>query len=700
MVALIAVIAMYLVRRILDPITRVADAARRRGDGESRSRAAVGGRGEVAALGRAFNTMADSLDERDRAIELVRQRLQGVLNHAGTIIYIKDPNGAYEIVNRAFLDARELRAHDVIGQTEAAFSRPEVAAAIAADDEAVARGGRAMSSEYTVATPDGERTYLSVKFPIPAPDGGAVTIAGISTDITEQKAATQAALNAARAKSEFLANMSHELRTPLNGVIGMAHLLSDTELNGPQRQYVDALGVSGEALLAVVGHVLDFSKLEARKLELYPTNFDLPRLIRESCLIVAETAHGKGVALSHALGPDVPQFVTGDRARLRQILLNLLSNAVKFTSAGEITVTGSADDRGLMRFEVADTEIGITPADTAKLFAPFSQADQSTTRKYGGTGLGLANSRELVELMGGEIGTRPNHPGGSVFWFTAALQEAHASEDPLEECATRSGRIVLGDDSDESPLVLIAEDNEVNQIVATTMLQQHGLRTHLATDGLDAVAMSTKQRYAAIFMDCQMPCLDGYEATARIRAHGASRQSPIIATTAHWTNGGRERCIAAGMDDYLAKPVRPDQLNAVLARWLPHWTLVAPVIRTPDDDSGATLDPAVVAGLQGGFDAASLTELLAIFEQSTQDYLSGLQQAVTVGDTTEVCRLAHQLKGSGAALGALTLSEACRSLELKAKQGAEPPLSTEELDRLAEIAAASQSELRVQLLAA
>jgi signal transduction histidine kinase/CheY-like chemotaxis protein/CHASE3 domain sensor protein len=699
-VALIAGLAAYLVRCILDPITRVAEAARVKGDGLSDVRARVGGSGEVAALGQAFNAMADSLDERDHAIDLVHQRLQGVLDHAGTVIYIKDTDGAYEIVNRAFLDARDLRASDVIGHTEAAFSPPEVAAAIAADDEAVVQTGEAMSSEYTVPTPAGERTYLSVKFPIPARDGSGVTIGGISTDITEQKAATEAVLDAARAKSEFLANMSHELRTPLNGVIGMAHLLSDTALTATQRRYVGALGASGEALLAVIGHVLDFSKLEARKLELDPTDFDLHRLIRESCLIVAETAHRKGVALNHALGPDVAQFVTGDRARLRQILLNLLSNAVKFTAVGQITVTASADDGGRLRFEVTDTGVGVPPGARNRLFAPFAQADQSTTRKYGGTGLGLAISRELVQLMGGEIGVRPHQPTGSVFWFTAALPVADAFEDPSEEWATRCGRIVPGEDPDESPLVLIAEDNEVNQIVATTMLQQRGLRTHLATDGFEAVAMSATQRYAVIFMDCQMPGLDGYEATARIRASGANRQAPIIAITAHSTNGGRERCISAGMDDYLAKPVRPEQLNAILAHWLPGWMLVMPVVIAPDEDPGATLDPTVVAGLQDGLDAAALTELLAIFEQSTQDYLSGLQHAVTADDTEEVCRLMHQLKGSGAALGALTLSDACRSLELKAKQGATPPLSADELGRLAEIAAASQSELRVQLLAA
>jgi PAS domain S-box-containing protein len=696
-VALIASIAAYLVRGILDPIARVAEAARRRGDGEHDSRAAVGGNGEVASLGRAFNAMADSLDERDRAIDLVRQRLQGVLDHAGTIIYIKDAAGAYEIVNRAFEEARDLRAQDVIGQTEAAFSPPDVAAAIAADDAAVAHAGQAMSSEYTVSTPDGTRTYLSVKFPIPAPDGGAVTIGGISTDITEQKEAMEAALDAARAKSEFLANMSHELRTPLNGVIGMAHLLGDTELSRAQRQYVDALAASGEALLAVIGHVLDFSKLEARKLELDPTNFDLHRLIRESCLIVAETARGKGVELRHVVVPGVPQFVRGDRARLRQIVLNLLSNAVKFTSEGEIVVTVSTAEDGLVRFYVADTGVGIPPGTTAKLFAPFSQADQSTTRKYGGTGLGLAISRDLAELMGGQIGARPNHPRGSVFWFAAALPQTQAPEDPLEDSALRSERVVLADGSADAPLVLIAEDNEVNQIVASTMLQQRGLRTHLATNGFEAVTMGAERRYAAIFMDCQMPGLDGYEATARVRAQGASRETPIIAMTAHSMNGGRERCIAAGMDDYLAKPVRPDQLDAILAHWLPRLVPVALGAGAAAADPAATLDHTVVAGLQDGFDYAALTELLAIFEQSTDDYLSGLEQAGAAGDADEVCRLAHQLKGSGAALGALALSDACRTLEQRAKQAA---VSPDEVRRLAEIAAASQSELRVALLAA
>ncbi len=701
---LLSAIAAYLGRSVLAPVSLVAHAASRRGAGELGVRVPETGRGEITSLARSFNTMVNTLEERDRALNITRERLQSILDHAVASIYIKDQGGRFLLVNHGYALVRDLGIEDIIGRTERDFSPAEVADRIAADERAVIQTGKPVSAEDTIQTPSGLRTYLSVKFAIPAPPGGEMTIGGISTDITDRKRALVEAIEASRLKSEFVANMSHEIRTPLNGVIGMTELLRETGLDAVQREYVDALAASGEALMAAIGDILDFSKLEAGHLRLDSTDFELSTLVEDSCMMLAEPARAKGLELGHWVESDVPVFVRGDRARLRQILLNLISNAVKFTTTGEIMVRVTSASAQLLCFEVSDTGVGIKADQVGLLFQAFSQADQSTTREYGGTGLGLAISRELAVVMGGEIGAEPREEGGSRFWFTAKLPPvelpADAAARPTHELAglraliveanqtvgamlehylaawglacdcvdrteaaldaldraRREGRpyqlamldssiggtdgiefarsiragstlgrpaIVLltssvaeGQAAAEAGLdhhvlkpprqsqlynviaaaigarpsapapatpnlprssvphiadgahVLVAEDNEINQLVVTAMLQKRGLKVDVATNGAEAVRMSATNDYAAIFMDCQLPELDGYQATAQIRARDAGRHTTIIATTAHSMPEDRDRCLAAGMSDYLSKPIRGAQLDQVLRRWL------------------------------------------------------------------------------------------------------------------------------------
>ena len=375
--------------------------------------------------------MAQTLEERELTLRTINERFQGVLDNANAAIYIKDTDSRYLLVNREFERIRSMKAEEILGQNGNELGSAEPADRARATDRAVIDGGMPISFEQELSSPEGNRTYLAVKFPVQDEHGAVTAVAGISTDITEQKRALAEAVEASRHKSEFVANMSHELRTPLNGVVGMTTLLAATSLDSVQREYTDALASSGAALLAIINDILDFSKIEVGHLELDPTNFDLRAAVAEACLMPAEQARAKGLRVSHWVDADVPITVQGDRRRLRQILLNLLSNAVKFTATGDVEVRVSHAGGDVVRFEVADTGVGVDEEHVAHLFDAFVQADQSTTRRYGGTGLGLAIARDLANRMGGDIGAVPRAGRGSVFWFTAVLPAVANPERPV-----------------------------------------------------------------------------------------------------------------------------------------------------------------------------------------------------------------------------------------------------------------------------
>ncbi len=479
--------------------------------------------------------------------------------------------------------------------------------------------------------------------------------------------AQREAEGASRLKSDFLANMSHEIRTPLNGIIGMSQLLSDERIDAGLRQYVDGIKTSADSLLYLVNDILDFSKIEAGKLEIDVEDFKWPDLMTDCERVLRYAAERKGLTLSFSSSDGIPT-VRGDRRRLLQVLMNLVSNAIKFTETGSVTVSTQAtvdSEEVRLKVEVSDTGIGVSGEVAARLFHPFSQADASSRKRFGGTGLGLSISKKLIELMGGAIGMRPAEGRGSVFWFELRLEKAASalpapSFGDISRLGEDHSRMHFSAVSGERKRILVVEDNEMNRQVMLRMLEKLQYDVESVSSGAEAIAAVESRTWDLILMDCQMPGMDGYEAARRIRRLQSVKNSPkrpILAVTASVAPGERERCLAAGMDDYLAKPIDLFQLKRSLARWLEG--------QRQGIDTAALKKLSALSTKEGD---DVVNEFVSLFLRTAPQRIEAVRSALERKDVASVAREAHTLKSSCAYVGAISMKDICEEIESRATQ--------------------------------
>jgi two-component system, sensor histidine kinase and response regulator len=788
----------------------------------------------------------------EQALQHDRILLRTVIDNLPDAIFVKDLEYRKTIANPA--DVRNMgftSESEVLGKSDFDIFPQAVAEQTNVDDRTVVQTGiPVLNREELLTNKNGDRYWLlTSKIPLRDNDGAITGLVGIGIDITDRKLAEEAlarqnedlarakavaedqaceleqqaeslreareqALEASRLKSEFVANMSHEIRTPLNGIIGMAGLLMDTRVTPDQQEYVDVIHKSGEILLNVINDILDFSKIEAGRMSLEVVPFNLQEVFEESLELHAQAARAKGLEVTCFVEENVPTELKGDPGRIRQILMNLIGNAIKFTEHGEISLRAQlvSEDpsAAVIRLSVHDTGIGISPDAQRRLFQPFTQADGSTTRRFGGTGLGLTISKRLSEMMHGTISVESQPGTGSTFHVTctfekqtttlvappsleacdihilavddnetsrsilhhqlnawrirhdiadcgrnalAQLHEAAAHNDPytlaivdmqmpeidglmlarmiradasipalkllmlssagdstkeaLEEAgldaflkkpvrqsalldviagltgyrqlhgATRtppsSSQDTLAAFTEWSPRICVAEDNTVNQKVAKRIMERLGCHVDVVANGIEAVEAVISLPYDIVFMDCQMPEMDGFEATAMIRQkEGSTKHSVIIAMTANALSGDRERCLAGGMDDYVSKPVKPGELATVIRKWLATSPNKGDRSTRRPTEEPVIVDHHRLSELESGsgeLDARFLQDLIQEFMADAAQQIKEMYAAASTNDAPRMRSAAHSLKGSCANLGFRALAETCQQLQQLAEIG-------------------------------
>ncbi len=597
-----------------------------------------------------------------------RARLRAILDHVPVSISLKDRQHRYVVLNKQYETWFGVTQQQQLGRTLGDVGTdPEFTALMESIEDRVLASG--VVESFEVKEPDvgtAPSWVLTTKFPVRAFDGRIIGIGTVNIDISQRRAAEQAlkdakdaAERASWAKSEFLARMSHEIRTPMNGIIGIADLLLDGKLNEVQRSRVKLVKDSGKSLLAIINDILDVSKVEAGKLELERIAMNPAEVVEGAIAIVRGAAEAKHLELRAALASDLPEWIEGDPTRLRQILLNLLANAAKFTERGGITVAVSREpgkDTRQIRFVVTDTGIGIPLERRHLLFQDFSQIDRSTTRRFGGSGLGLAIAKRLAEAMGGAIGCDSEPGRGSAFWFTIAMTEAEppaAIGDAAATVATARARI------------LVADDIATNRLVAEGLLTAAGHHVTLVADGAAAVEAVQAGGYDLVFMDVEMPVMDGVSATEAIRRLGAGvRDIPIVALTASAMPAEVARCRAAGMNDHLAKPIEREALLAAVANWSRAGMASEPA--GTGATAAAVVDDAMLGELERTLGTAKLVELSVCFREHLRRSIDVIASPI---DRLRLAEEVHSLTSYSGNLGCRELSNSSRELMNALKLG-------------------------------
>ena len=663
-----------------------------------------------------LGVLRDITREKEYQDELAK--LSVVASNTDNLVVITDSQGLIDWVNPAFVSRTGFSLDEVRGRKPGWFLQgPGTDPAAVARVRTAIRERRSVTEELLNYTKAGEPYWITLNLtPVIDADGNLERFISVQSDTTErhryeeeirlQKSALEdrvvsrtaelarakeQAEAATQAKSVFVANMSHEIRTPLNAIIGFSRLLTDTSLDPRQRDYVEKTARAAEVLMRTVNDVLDFSKIEAGAVELEERPFALADVMESVDTVVGSVARNKGLRFTVSIDPRAPAAILGDALRLEQVLLNLAGNAIKFTAAGSvdvrIDVRDRVVDRSLLRFSVIDTGIGLSEEQVARLFRAFTQADASTTRQYGGTGLGLTISERLVGLMGGSIQIASSPGQGSTFSFELRVQEASLPDRPEADADAPAPSV-------EGVRVLVAEDNPFNQQVARDLLERAGAVVLLADNGqavLDLLADGTV--VDVVLMDMQMPVMDGLEATRRLRGMPEHEGLPIIAMTANALAEDTAACLAAGMDGFESKPIDPDRLVATIAEH---------VRRDAARGAGATASPSPAN--DAGFDPGALSRLLnddpakvavfaAKYVESAEPGVRQLTVAEGPRDLLAMSRIAHSLKSSSATVGAHAVSTLCQRLEAACAQG-----DVAAADRLAREIAAEFARVRSLLL--
>ncbi len=635
----------------------------------------------------------------EKALREKEHLLSDIIEFVPDATLVIDQQGKGLAWNRSMEEMTGIREEDILGKGDYAYAVPyygkpkpilidlagrRPASKLEAAYDQVYRDGERLTAETCNVCLKGRIAWLrGSASALKDPHGEIVAAIESIRDVTadryaeiELRRAKEEAEEAAQAKSEFLATMSHEIRTPMNAIINLTRLLLETPLDRQQRKYAEIAMTSSELLLSLINDILDFSKIEAGRLELEHTAFALEELLESVISPMRLKAEEKGLYLKQEIVPQMHLYFAGDPVRLQQILLNFLNNAIKFTEHGGITVRIASQeekaDRILLKITVSDTGIGIPQEQMKRLFHSFSQADASTSRKYGGTGLGLTICKRLSEIMGGQVGVASEQGKGSTFWFTVLVQKISADAVVSE---TRKSR--LHGSLSFVPALLLVEDNRINQYVALSILKKFGLNADIAENGVQALEMLRQKEYDFVFMDIQMPEMDGFEAARRIRDPSSDvlrSDVPIVAMTADATKEDRDRCLAVGMNDYIPKPVNRERLCSVLQQQLGERKKTdreqEPLIRTAEVQSDSATD----ISLEGlpifdradlmdrlGGDEEGIDEFMADFPGYLSEDIRGLKTALREEDQESIRSCAHKIKGMCANASMERLREVCLS---------------------------------------